>query len=227
MDQLGLDNGQFADRRDAGKKLGKALARFKGPDTVVLALPRGGVVIGVEVAKELQAPLGLVLVRKIGHPTFSEYAIGAVAEGQEPIYNQSEIGSLDKAWLKQAETAAKSLIAKRRSLYFGGKVPEPDIRGKIVVIVDDGVATGLTMEAAIKSVVRAGPNNVVIAVPVAAAESVSMLKQLANEVIILDNPNNFLGAVGSHYLDFPQVDDSEVQSLLMEAYGYIHPEAKL
>jgi len=207
----------YDDRRDAGKQLANALHRFKGADIVVMALPRGGVVLGLEIAEELQAPLGLVLVRKIGHPSFAEYAVGAVAEGGTPLFNESEASHLDEEWLDEAVAAARNMIKHRRKLYFGNDFAEPDVENKTVIIVDDGIATGLTMEVAVRAIRDKAPNKVIVAAPVASRESVAVLEQMADEVVLLEDPKKFLGAVGAHYRNFDQVDDDEVRELLREA----------
>ena len=203
----------FQDRVDAGKQLADALSKYKGKDTVVLALPRGGIVLGAQIAKQINAPLGLVLVRKIGYPSWPEYAIGAVVEGEKPLYNKQEVAAIDKHWLKRAEEEANRLLQKRRELYYG-EVKPPQVKGKTVIVVDDGVATGFTMEASLQGLKNKGAKRLVAAVPVAPSESVEKLKKIADEVIVLDNPENFLGAVGSHYREFQQVDDKEVVDLL-------------
>ena len=212
----------YIDRQDAGKRLAQVLRHFKGDDVVVLALPRGGIVLGAEVAKELRAPLGLVLVRKIGHPSYSEYAIGAVAEGEKPLYNENEIAGIDKGWLKEAEASAKELIEHRRELYYGEDLVPPEVSGKTVLLVDDGIATGLTMEAAVRAVRNKHPKRLIVAAPVASAESVDTLENIADEVVVLDKPESFLGAVGSHYLEFEQVNDEEVITLLREVRNDVH-----
>jgi len=210
----------YTSRQDAGKKLAVELRRFESPDTVVMALPRGGVVLGLEVAKVLHVPLGLILVKKIGHPSYAEYAIGAVAEDEAPIYNESEVAAIDKKWLKKAEQSARRVIKERRETYFNTDIAQPEIEDKTIIIVDDGIATGLTMEAAVKYVLGDEPKRVIVAVPVASRESVSALSKLADEIIVLDNPDHFLGAVGSHYQEFNQVDDDEVRAMLKEgSYG--------
>lgn len=206
----------YINRQDAGKRLAQALGHFKSKDTVVLALPRGGIVLGVEVAKELKAPLGLVLVRKIGHPSYAEYAIGAVAEGENPVYNEAEAEAIDEDWLKQAEISARELIEHRRELYYGEDFEPPKVKGKVAILVDDGIATGLTMEAAVKAMQSKKAKQIVVAVPVAPRESVDTLGSLADEIIVLDKPETFLGAVGAHYQEFEPVDDEEVRSLLRE-----------
>lgn len=206
----------YADRRDAGKQLADRLQVFRGPSTIVLALPRGGVAVGVEIAKALDAPLGVMLVRKIGYPMNPEYAIGAIAEGEAPIYTRDEAMRLSKQWLENAEVAARDLMKRRRDRYFGGNIKQPEIKNKTVIVVDDGIATGLTMEAAVRAIKNKQPKWVIVAVPVASAESISSLVQIADEVIVLDDTNNFSGAVGSHYRQFNQVDDEEVVKLLQE-----------
>ncbi len=207
----------YIDRQDAGQRLARSLKRFAGrSDAVVLALPRGGIVLGAAVARELEAPLGLVLVRKIGHPSASEYAIGAVVEGEKPLYNESEAAAIDPDWLRQAEASARELIERRHKLYYDEDLTPPEIKSKTIIIVDDGIATGLTMEAAVRAIRNKHPKRIVVAVPVASAESVATLEDLADEVIVLDKPTSFRGAVGSHYMQFEQVDDEEVKALLWE-----------
>jgi putative phosphoribosyl transferase len=211
----------YKDRTEAGLQLARKLECFKGEDAVVLALPRGGIVLGAEVAKALEAPLGLVLVRKIGHPAYSEYAIGAIAEDEKPIYNQKELLGLDGQWLEDTTDAARKINERRRELYYGNDFTPPEIEGKIAILVDDGIATGLTMEAATRAVQNKNTKKVIVAVPVAPADSVNMLKTVADEVIVLDNPENFLGSVGSRYKKFEQVNDEEVRTLLREVNDYV------
>ncbi len=208
----------YRNRQQAGKELAKALIRYKGEAAVVLALPRGGIVLGAEVAKSLRVPLGLVLVRKIGHPSYAEYAVGAIAEDETPIYNQSEIANIDKTWLKHAETAARELIVRRREQYYGKDFVAPSLLNKTAIIVDDGIATGLTMQAAVKAVRNKHSKQVIVAVPVASQESVDALKDSVDQLIVLDNPENFLGAVGAHYQEFDQVNDEVVGRLLREVH---------
>lgn len=208
----------YKDRQDAGQQLAEALDRYKNNDAVVLALPRGGIVLGAEVATRLKIPLGVVLVRKIGHPQNPEFALGAVAEGLPPIYS-AEIGDVSQSWLSRAETAAHQLNQRRRELYFSKDFPPPEVANKIVILVDDGIATGLTMEIAIKLVRSQRAKRVVVAVPLAAADSIADLKKIADEVVVLSNPKEFLGSVGAHYSQFNQVEDSEVQAILRKVNG--------
>lgn len=205
----------FTDRQQAGKLLAQALGRFKN-DVVVLALPRGGVALGAVVARALHAPLDVVLVRKIGHPAYPEYAIGAVVLGQEPVFADKEVASLDKTWLKRAVADEQQENQRRREFYYDDGSAPAKLKNKTAIIVDDGIATGLTMEAAIRAVKTQSPKRVVVAVPVAPSDSLAMLQKLA-EVVVLDHPENFMGAVGSHYYSFPQVENDEVKSMLKAA----------
>lgn len=206
----------FIDRKEAGKKLGNALSDYTGTKCVVLALPRGGVAVAAEVAKILKAPLETVLVRKIGHPANPEYAIGAVAEGERPVYNPAEFAYTDPEWRKRAESKARQLMLTRRKLYDGGPTSQT-LAGTQAIIVDDGIATGLTMKVAVMSTRKKQPAGIVIAVPVASPESVTMLRPLVNDIVLLDKPERFMGAVGSHYENFTQVTDQQVIELLKEA----------
>lgn len=213
---------KFLNRLDAGRQLANKLRSYSGHDTVVVALPRGGVVLGAEIAKELEAPLGLVLVKKIGHPINPEFAIGAVAEDEQPIYNQVEANTIDEYWLRGAEARAHDFIAQRRELYYDSDFIPPPVQKKDIILVDDGMATGLTMEAAAKSLRARHAQKIIVAVPVASPESVDALEDIVDEVITLEEPYTFHGAVGNHYLEFEQVDDEEVRTLLREV-EHTHP----
>jgi predicted phosphoribosyltransferase len=202
----------FLDRVDAGKKLAQALRTYKGQPLVVYALPRGGVVLGVEVARALEAPLDLIVVRKIGHPLQPEYAIGAVAEGGYVVTNPDEVARLDKRWLNSATAAELEEAQRRRRLFLQGQAPI-EIKHKIAIIVDDGLATGLSMSAAIHEIRGRGPQKVVVAVPVAAAETVDKLKPEVDDLVVLYIPEWF-GAVGAFYQRFDQVSDEEVVALM-------------
>jgi len=202
-------------RKTAGKRLAAQLRRYVQSDVAVLALPRGGVVVGAEVAKLLHAPLGIILVRKIGHPANTEYAIGAVAENEAPVYDQREVAAVDQTWLKLEEEAAEEMIEERHEQYYDHVFVQPNIEGRDVVIVDDGVATGLTMRAAIEWARSHGVRRIIAAAPVVAKDVITMLRELADEVEVLIEPADFLGAVGAHYKNFDQVDDMEVRQLLL------------
>jgi len=205
----------FSDRVDAGKELAQALISYKGQPVVVYALPRGGVVLGVEVAKFLQAPLDLIVVRKIGHPMQPEYAIGAVAEDGYVVTNSDEVENLDKRWLDHAIAAELKEARRRRRLFLQGRGPV-SVKDKIAIIVDDGLATGLTMLAAIHEICQRGPKEVVVAVPVAAAETAGRLRFEVDKLVALYIPE-WLGAIGAFYERFDQVNDDEVVALMNSA----------
>ena len=207
----------YATRQEAGKRLAEVLKRFKGDGLVILALVRGGVILGAEIARALGAPLGVVLVRKLSYRSYPEYAIGAVAEDGRAIYNDDEPATRDDKWRESAEAEARHLIADRRQLYYSSGFTPPAIEGHTIVLVDDGIATGLSMQAAVQAVQRKHPKRIIVAVPMAPRDSIDLLTPLADEVIVLDNPDDFLGAVGVHYDHFPQVNDSEVKTLLEES----------
>lgn len=192
-------------------RLAKALARYDSDDAVVYALPRGGVAIGAEVAKQLELPLSLVIPRKIGHPENPEYAVCAVTEEGELVCNEEESSKLDPKWLKAAATREQKEAKRRRAAYGGARIPAT---GKIALIVDDGIATGLTMRAAIRSLRKELPSEVIVAAPVAPREVVDYLRGDADDVVILDDTEPFLGAIGAYYESFPQVTDEEVVTLM-------------
>ena len=206
----------FKDRTDAGKLLAKALAKYENEKTIVYALPRGGVVVGYEVAKALQSPLDIIVTRKIGHPNNPEYAICAVNEKGLLLCNEAEIKSVDQDWL-QEETLREQKEAERRVALYRGKRKPEEVVDRVAIIVDDGIATGYTMRLAVRSIKIQKPKKIIVAVPVAPAESLQELKQEgANEVIVLEPSEDFMGAVGAHYLQFEQVEDNKVINLLQE-----------
>src|SRR3989344_4929526 len=203
----------FADREEAGRQLAAKLSNYRGTDAVILALPRGGVVVGEKIAQELSIPLDIIAVRKIGHPNAPEFALGAVDEHGTQILNETEAMEVDPEWLKQ-ETAREMEEAKRRSsVYRGGKKALP-LTGKRAIIVDDGVATGYTMRLAIKAVKAQRPARIITAAPVSSVEAAENISNEADEFITLEPPEEFLGAVGAHYIRFEQVKDAEVIRLL-------------
>lgn len=177
-------------------------------------MPRGGVVVGAVVARELGLPLDIVVARKVGHPTDPEYAVGAVDASGTTLLNESETSRLNPAWLKGAVAKEQAEAARREALYRGGRAAEP-IAGKTAIIVDDGIATGLTMRLAVRAVRAQKPAQMLIAVPVAPSGAERQLKaEGADELAALEGPEDFLGAVGAHYRHFPQVEDAEVIRLL-------------
>lgn len=199
----------FADRAEAGKLLAEKLTHYMYPDAVVLALPRGGVILGAEIARALGFPLDIIAVRKIGHPSAPEYAIGAVDEHGTVILNEQEAASMDPEWLKE-EIAREREEAERRALVYRDDRKPIYIPGKSVILVDDGIATGLTMRLAAHTIKKQHPEKIVVAVAVAPSETIDELNEAGMEVITLLPPAEFLGAVGAHYISFPQVTDEEV-----------------
>ncbi|HWP03453.1 MAG TPA: phosphoribosyltransferase family protein [Gemmatimonadaceae bacterium] len=204
----------FRDRVDAGRRLAAALAHLKGERPLVLAVPRGGVIVAAEVARELGGDLDVIVARKVGAPFSPELAVGAVAsDGTRYIHAESAraVGVTDE-YLERA-IAEKMAEAKAREERYRGGRPALDARGRTVILVDDGLATGSTMIAAARSVRRRDPAKVVIAVPVAPPSTVEAMRREADEVVCLAAPRSF-GAVGQFYRDFGQVEDEEVQRIL-------------
>lgn len=210
---------QFTDRQEAGRLIAEKLSKYRGQDAVVLVLPRGGVVTGYEIAKELSLPLDIIAVRKIGHPMAPEYAIGAVGESGEKILNETETASVDQVWLKE-EIAREEKEARRRGVVYREGRKALEIAGKTVIIVDDGIATGLTMRFAVRFAKARKPEKIIVAVPVAPEEALRTLKdEGVDEIVALLPPEEFLGSVGAHYLSFDQVEDEEVIRLMRLSVG--------
>ncbi|MFO0969437.1 MAG: phosphoribosyltransferase [Gemmataceae bacterium] len=208
----------FRDRVHAGRELARRLARYAGrDDAIVLALPRGGVPVGFEIAKALRAPLDVFVVRKLGLPDQPELAIGAIASGGVRVVNEDVTRPLGVGPEVLDEVAAlEQVVLERRERSFRGDRPAPFVRGRIVILVDDGLATGSTMKAAVQALRMQEPGRIVVAVPVGAAETCAELRHRADEVVCLETPEPFL-AVGSWYDDFRQTADEEVQRLLEQA----------
>lgn len=206
----------FLDRRDAGRALAAALDRFHGQDALVLGLPRGGVPVAAEVARALDGELDVIVARKLGSPASAELAIGAITADGQRVLNDDIIRDLrvSEAYI-DAVSAVQQAEAQRRETGLRGDRPAPRIAGRIVILVDDGLATGATMRAAVRAVRRQAPARLVVAVPVAAPAACETLRSEADEVVALGEPEYF-GAVGSFYRDFRQTEDEEVQHLLEE-----------
>lgn len=206
----------FRDRHEAGERLAKALAQFKGKDAVVLALPRGGVPVAAPIARELGAPLDLVLVRKIGVPFQPELAMGAVADGGTPIVIRNEdviaMAGVGEAQFARACAGQCAEIERRRRLYLGAR-PRASARGRIAIVVDDGVATGATTRAALRAVRAQAPAEVILAVPVAPSETLDSLRGAVDGIVCLEAYDDFMG-VGCYYDDFRQIGDDAVVALL-------------
>lgn len=201
----------FKDRIEAGKRLAVLLSEFKGTNSAILAIPRGGVIIGKEVADTLKLPLDLIVTRKIGAPENEEYAIGAIDMDGEGIFNEQEKARVNPQWLVEKILAEKEEAVRRWNAYRKGRGPL-ELRGKTAIIVDDGIATGLTIKAAVQYAKKSGAQKVVIASPVASHETVKELEKDA-EIKIIATPSPFF-AVGQFYQNFPQVSDEEVISIL-------------
>jgi putative phosphoribosyl transferase len=183
-------------------------------DTIILALPRGGVVVGYEIAKKLNLPLDIVVPRKIGAPGNPEFAIGAVTETGEAILNE-EVSGISDEYLKSEAKKEKGEAERRLKLYRGSR-PPLDLENKTAVIVDDGLATGLTMRAAIKTAKKLGAKKIIVAVPIAPPETAELIKKESGEIIYLETPLLF-GAVGAFYKKFGQTTDEEVIELLKKS----------
>jgi predicted phosphoribosyltransferase len=206
----------FSNRAEAGRKLAGALAGFGDKNVLILALPRGGVPVANEVAKALHAPLDLLIVRKIGVPLEPELAMGAVVDGPDPLTVRNEdvirlSGTTEEVFnaVRDRELAE---IRRRRAQYIG-KRPHPDLAGRIVIVIDDGVATGATMRAALRAVRKQNRAKLVLAVPVAPTSTLNELRGEADEIVCLEDREEF-GAIGFFYADFAQVSDQEVKEIL-------------
>jgi predicted phosphoribosyltransferase len=203
----------FEDREAAGQKLAAELERYRGADAVVVALPRGGVAVGFEVARALGLSLDVVVTRKVGHPQDPEYAIGAVDASGTELWNEAERGAANEDYLA-AEVARQQREAARREAAYRGDRRPLAVKGRTVLLVDDGIATGLTIRLAVAALRRRAPRRLVVAVPVAPSDIVDELAALVDEVVVLEPPESFRGAVGAHYENFTQVTDHEVVELL-------------
>jgi len=206
----------FTDRKQAGQLLAEEVVRRGYRDPIVLGLPRGGVPVAAEVAAALKAPLDVVLVRKIGAPMQRELAMGAVVDGDAPeiVRNEDvirEFGITDDEFQREAEQQLR-IIEARRALWVAGRTRAP-VKDKTVIIVDDGIATGATIRASLHALKTQGPRRTVVATPVAPRDAVESLRQEADDVICLETPEYF-GAIGFFYLNFSQVSDAEVTSIL-------------
>jgi predicted phosphoribosyltransferase len=210
----------FEDRIDAGRKLAGKLKKYAGKrDVVVLALPRGGVPVGFEVARALDAPLDVFLVRKLGVPGREELAMGAIASGGVRVVNEDVVRELNipLRWLDIAAADELPELRRREQAYRDDR-PAPDVRNKTVILVDDGLATGATMRAGVAALRRMSPAKIVVAVPVGAPETCNEFRQLADEVVCALQPEPFW-AVGNWYQNFEQTTDDEVRDLLARAAG--------
>lgn len=216
----------FLNRVEAGGLLAEKLKKYKGKDVVVYALPRGGVETAMPIAKFLNAPLDLIITRKISHPSSPEYAIAAVAENGHIVRGESELIGIDKDWFRSEMRKQRKEVKRRREIYLhGNKMLSPE--GKIAILADDGIATGLTLRAGILELKHHNPEKIVIAVPVVPQSTARFLESEVDELIALEIPPdaNFLGAVSSYYDSFDQLDDSDVISIL-DKYRILYDRRK-
>jgi predicted phosphoribosyltransferase len=211
---------RFRDRADAGRSLAARLNAYAGrPDVVVLALPRGGVPVAFEVARDLDVPLDVCVVRKLGVPGHEELAMGAIASGGAWVLNEDVILALNIPEHKIQDVAERELRElKRRERLYRGDRPPLDVHGRVVILVDDGIATGSTMRAAIYALRRLGPARLVVAVPTASPSNCDEIGALVDECICTTTPDPF-SAVGVWYEDFSQTTDEQVRDLLAQAAG--------
>jgi predicted phosphoribosyltransferase len=218
----------FEDRGEAGEALASALREFKDLDPVVYALPRGGVPVAAVVAKRLGAPLDLILVRKLGAPRQPELAIGALVDGAAPItiLHEEIIRALGIGadYIRSTEAAALAETERRRAVFYRDRDPVSP-KNRTVIIVDDGLATGATMEAAVKAMRKAGANRIIVAVPVAPADAATKFREIADEFLCVEAPSAFC-AVGNHYRNFPQLADSDVLRILADFEKEAGPRRK-
>lgn len=205
----------FADRNDAGNKLADALIKFRDrPDTIIVALPRGGVAVGSSVAKKLNLPLEILIVRKLGVPGNPELAFGAIAEGGGSYVDKLSVKAMDLIPDEIDSTAKKELVEiSRRIKKYRGSASKTDYTNKTVIVVDDGIATGATMRAAIRSLRMQRPHEIVTAVPVASYETADEIRILSDEIVCLET-REFFRSVGSFYKDFRQITDEEVMEMM-------------
>ena len=209
----------FRDRQHAGDELAARLAKLRLRQPLVLALPRGGVPIGAAIASALDAPLDLIIVRKVGAPGNPELAVAAIVEGDPPdvVLNREVMNEygLTEAQVAKLADGERAELERRKSRYRGDRKPA-SVAGKTVIVVDDGAATGTTMKAVLRALKPRSPKEVIVALPVAPPETVSEMKAEAGRVICLSQPQSFM-ALGYHYSDFPQLSDGEVIAMLEEA----------
>jgi predicted phosphoribosyltransferase len=208
----------FPNRTEAGRRLAEKLAKYEGrDDVIVLGLPRGGVPVAFEVAQRLGAPLDVFIVRKLGVPGFEELAAGAIASGGVRVLNNDVMRAIPHAdEIIEAVTARETAELERREQIYRERRPSPELRDRVAILVDDGLATGATMRAAVKALRQQGAAKIVVAVPVGPPDTCREIEQEADETICLSTPP-FFQAVGQYYEDFSQTSDEDVRELLNQA----------
>src|SRR4029077_21249278 len=210
--------GAFPNRAEAGRVLGTKLSKYAGgEDVIVLGLPRGGVPVAYEVARALRVPLDVFIVRKLGVPGFEELAVGAIASGGVRVLNEEVANALpNRDEIIEAVTAKEIAELERREHEYRDGRPAPELHGKTVILIDDGLATGATMRAAVKALRQRGAAKIVVAVPVGPPDTCHEIEEQADETICLNTPE-FFQAVGQYYEDFSQTTDEDVRELLTSA----------
>jgi predicted phosphoribosyltransferase len=205
----------FKNRKDAGIQLAHLLKEYIGQEVVVFALPRGGIIPAEEIANFLHAPLSLILAHKIGHPFQPEYAIAAISESGHLVGSSAELHAANEAWLERAKMKEMEEIKRKRKIYLADKKDIP-LEGKIAMIVDDGVATGLTMQVGILELRDRNPKKIIVVVPVVPRSTATRLQNMADDLVAVEIPDDyeFRGAVGAYYDEFYQVEDAEVIKIL-------------
>lgn len=206
---------KFRNREEAGERLAKRLSHYKNvSNALILCIPRGGVIFGSLLSERLNIPLDIVLVKKIGHPSNSEFAIGAVAQDGEITIHSEFRSSVHPDYLLDEITRLRSSIQERLKFLRGAR-PTPDVKGKTVILVDDGIATGFTVQAAIEWLRKQGVQKVILAIPVAPEETMQKMASLADECVVLQVAEDF-HAIGEFYEDFHQISDAEIKKILLK-----------
>jgi predicted phosphoribosyltransferase len=218
VSNMNFGEASFRDREDAGRQLAERLARYQYEDAVVLALPRGGVPVGYEVARSLKAPLEVFIARKLRAPGREEFGIGAVAQGGVRVLNEHavQVLGISEEYIERASAEEMTEIERRLRLLRSEGSPEPEVEGRTAILVDDGLATGVTAWAAIEALRRREPRRLVLAVPVCAAHTAESLRGEVDELICLEVPSELM-AISIWYRNFEQTSDEEVMCLLEEA----------
>jgi predicted phosphoribosyltransferase len=206
--------GSFRDREDAGRKLAERLEQYRDDDPIILALPRGGVPVAYEISRSLHAPLDIFIARKLGAPGHKEFGIGAVAQGGVRVLNELAVEGLEipEEYIERTAKEETEEIERRRRLLRGNR-SEPEVGGRTVILVDDGLATGVTARAAIEALRRRKPRRLVLAVPVCAVQTAELLSPEVDELACLETPSDLM-AISLWYEDFHQVPDEKVVELL-------------
>lgn len=204
----------FKDRTDAGQKLAEKLVEFK-EDAVLYALPRGGIVVGAAIAQKLKIPLEIIIARKIGHPLEPEFGIAAISENGHLVKNEEIVATVDQEWFKDEISRQRERAQEERQKFTGNR-PVISAQNRVAVLVDDGVATGLTLLAAIEDLKDQKPAKIIVAVPVIPPDVAQKIQSLVNQLVALEIPAQFAGAVGAYYENFSQVSDEEVIALLKD-----------